>query len=846
MVKICAIDTYPADDEVTYSQYFEKYPYSLSIFQKYAIQGIVEGNHVLVTAHTGSGKTLACEFALEYFVGQGKKVIYTMPIKSLGNQKFHEFTQKYPHISFGLITGDIKLNPDAQVLIMTAEILLNKLYQPSKPTATANSSVSFNMDIQNELACVVMDEVHYINDKERGKTWEETIILLPPHIQMVMLSATIDAPERFAKWCESRHSGSGKSVYLASTYTRIVPLTHYAFIASPVALYKVLKDKTKEEELKKHVFNKMHTIQSHDGIFAEPTFHTINNTLKLLSVKDVKVKRSFVLNQVAKHMVDNNMLPALCFVLSRKMLEQCAQDITTSLLEDDSKVGYIVEQECEQIIRKLPNYKEYLNLPEYVKMVALLQKGIAIHHAGVMPVIREMVELLYGKGYIKLLFATETFAVGINMPTKTVLFTDICKFDGAGNRPLHSHEYTQMAGRAGRRGIDDVGNVIHLPNLYRNFELTGLRNMLKGTAQQLTSKFKISYNLIFNQISQCDAGCTVGLILNYIYKSMAHDEMEREIGGINWQLAELQEEIDHLQTSFAHLRTPADTIQTYLRLLAQRPGAVNKKRKDIDREIQQIMDDYKFIDKDKATVIKFNEKVALRLKTAASLANAEQYIANNVRTIMRMLVQSGHIDCTKATKYAEDGEQEDYDLYTLTQKGSYATHLKEINCLTFSQLYADGAFNKLSALQIVMVFSCFTNATVSDECKSVAPNSGDTLVDDLVGTIFSSLQTQLKEETDQGIHTGTAYDIHYDLLHYVAEWWDCQTEPDCKRVLQRIEAEKGIFLGEFVKALLKINNVSTEFEQIAEQVGDIETLHKLQSIPSNTLKFIATNQSLYV
>lgn len=845
MVKICALDTYPAHDEVVYSQYFEKYPYSLSIFQKYAIQGIVEGNHVLVTAHTGSGKTLACEFALEYFVRQGKKVIYTMPIKSLGNQKFHEFSQKYPNISFGLITGDIKLNPDAQVLIMTAEILLNKLYQPSKNATNANSSVSFDMDIHNELACVVMDEVHYINDKERGKTWEETIILLPSHIQMVMLSATIDAPERFAKWCESRHPESGKIVYLASTYTRIVPLTHYAFIVSPVALYKVLKDKTKEEELKKHVFNKMHIVQSHDGIFAEPTFHTINNTLKLLHVKDVQVKRSFVLNQVAKHMVDNNMLPALCFVLSRKMLEQCAQEVTTSLLEDDSKVGYIVEQECEQIIRKLPNYKEYLNLPEYVKMVALLQKGIAIHHAGIMPVLREMVELLYGKGYIKLLFATETFAVGINMPTKTVLFTDICKFDGAGNRPLHSHEYTQMAGRAGRRGIDDVGNVIHLPNLYRNFELTCLRNMLKGTAQQLTSKFKISYNLIFNQILQCDLA-TVDRILHYICKSMTHDEIEREVSGINWQLAELHEEMDHLHASFAHLRTPVDTIQTYLQLLAQRPSAVNKRRKEIDREIQQIMDDYKFIDKDKLTVIKFNEKAAQRLKMEATLANAEQYIANNVRTIMQILIQSGHIVSTKAAEYTEEGFQEDYDLYTLTQKGSYATHLKEINCLIFSQLYADGAFTKLSALQIAMIFSCFTNATVSDDCKTGKPNSGDKSVDDLVGFIFSSLQSQLKEENDRGINTGTNYDIHYDLLQYIKEWWDCQTEPDCKRLLQRIEEEKGIFLGEFVKALLKINNVSTEFEQIAEQAGDIELLHKLQSIPTNTLKFIATNQSLYV
>ena len=253
-----------------------------------------------------------------------------MPIKSIGNQKFYEFSKKYPHISFGLITGDIKTNSDAQVIIMTAEILLNKLRRSNQTTA---SSTSFDMNIEKELACVIMDEVHYINDSERGKTWEETIILLPKQVQMVMLSATIDAPERFANWCETRHTESGKTVILASTYTRIVPLTHYAFVASPSALFKTLKDKTKEEDLKQHVFEKMLTIHTAQGEFQEPTFHILKNTLQLLHTKQVFVKRQFVLNQVCKHMVERNMLPALCFVLSRKMLEQCAQEITVPLLK---------------------------------------------------------------------------------------------------------------------------------------------------------------------------------------------------------------------------------------------------------------------------------------------------------------------------------------------------------------------------------------------------------------------------------------------------------------------------------------------------------------------------------
>jgi hypothetical protein len=214
-------------------------------------------------------------------------------------------------------------------------------------------------------------------------------------------------------------------------------------------------------------------------------------------------------------MVENNMLPALCFVLSRKQLEVCAKEITTDLLEFDSKVGYTIQRECEQIIRKLPNHQEYLHLPEYVEMVKLLEKGIAIHHSGVMPVLKEMVEILYAKGYIKLLFATETFSIGVNMPTKTVVFTNSTKFDGNTMRNLYSHEYTQMAGRAGRRGLDKVGHVFHLFNLYDGVAAIGqqtLKSILGGAPQTLRSKYAIGYDTVLN-VAADGGGVLLGLDL---------------------------------------------------------------------------------------------------------------------------------------------------------------------------------------------------------------------------------------------------------------------------------------------------------------------------------------------
>ena len=301
MVIVCN-KPYSQESNEKFSPYFEKFPYELSDFQKYAIEAIVEGHHVLTTAHTGSGKTLSAEFAIQYFTSQGKKLIYTSPIKALSNQKYYEFTNKYPHISFGLLTGDIKINPDAQVIIMTAEILMNYLFKgmtnvsilpPPPPllgkeeiavNTVIHHNVDFNIDINTELSAVVMDEVHYINDFDRGQVWEKTILMLPSHVQMIMLSATIDAPYRFAQWCEESHKDSGKEVYLASTSKRVVPLTHYAFLTTNESAFKKIKDKAIQSQIK-NTTNKFIPLQSENGEFQLDGYLQIKN-LSMLNNSD--------------------------------------------------------------------------------------------------------------------------------------------------------------------------------------------------------------------------------------------------------------------------------------------------------------------------------------------------------------------------------------------------------------------------------------------------------------------------------------------------------------------------------------------------------------------------------
>ena len=520
MVRLCT-DTY-TNKENEIIKHFNKFPFPLSDFQKYAIEAITTGNDILITAHTGSGKTLPAEFAIEYFIGLGKKVIYTSPIKALSNQKFHEFSHKYPHISFGILTGDIKYNPEAQVIIMTTEILRNSLlrnkYKTEEDSICKDNSLNISADtIEHvffnnlqfqinfeEIGCVVFDEVHYINDNDRGKVWEESIMFMPTNIQLIMLSATIDKPNEFASWIEKiKHASGNTTVYLAPTTHRVVPLYHYVYLDINIGTCQKIKDKAMVSNMNR-LCNKPLVIKNSSTNFDDSTYDSIATIKSYMDKENIRISSTATLNNIVKYLLDNDMLPAICFIFSRAQVEKYAGAVHVlpgNVLDKHGK-PYNIQKDCEAIMRKLPNHKEYTQLPEYHQIVKLLENGVAYHHSGIIPVFREMIEILFGQGKIKVLFATETFAVGINMPTKTVLFTGFGKFNGSHLRNLYSHEYTQMAGRAGRRGLDTVGHVIHLTNMTNLPYKHEYKNMMNGKPQLLTSKFNISYNIILNFMKQ--------------------------------------------------------------------------------------------------------------------------------------------------------------------------------------------------------------------------------------------------------------------------------------------------------------------------------------------------------
>jgi len=862
MVKVCSND-YSIENEAKYEQYFKNFPYPLSPFQKHSIEAIVEGNHCLVTAHTGSGKTLPAEFAIQHFTDIGKKIIYCSPIKALSNQKYYEFSNKYPHISFGLYTGDIKTNPEAQVIIMTTEILMNYLFVYNKPNTAsstnaanatntmANKNLDFNINIETELACVVFDEVHYINDAERGQVWEKTMLMLPPKVQLVMLSATIDNPEGFAGWIETQRLGiktlceNDKIVYLASTTKRVVPLTEYSFLTTTEGVFKGMKDKELEKQIRDNT-NTLLMLQDSNGKFVDTTINTVSKILKLFETKQIMMKRQNVLNNLCLHLRDREMLPAIAFVFSRKQVEACASEITVPLLEFDSKVGYTVRREAEQIIRKLPNFKEYLELPEYNKVVSLLEKGIGIHHSGMIPVLREIVELMISKKYIKLLFATESFAIGLDCPIKTAIFTSLTKFDGNSERYLLAHEYSQMKGRAGRRGIDTVGHVVHLNNLFKLPTMNEYKSILSGKPQQLISKFHISYSLILNllkneQTSQFDS---------FSEKSMMQKELLKSVNGKECQINELTEKINKKKEFINRMRTPYAICLNYIGIENQLKNLVNKKKKDAEREMRNIEDEYYSLKDDLKLAKEFISLNNEFEDENANLSYMRDYIKEQTNKICQVLIDDGFVvKNIEADKDNETDVESNTYTYSMTNLGNIASNIAEIHPLIISKLMLDyNYFEKFNTTQLIGLFSCFTNVKISNDQKSSIPITDDEILKKCINDLQKYYKEYDKREFENDLRTGIKYDdeLIFDMIEFSMKWCDCNDENDCKYFIQTDVADKSISVGDFTKAMLKIVTIAKEMMNVCEIIGNMDLMYKLSKIEGLVLKYVTTSQSLYV
>ncbi|KAJ2927963.1 hypothetical protein H1R20_g9130, partial [Candolleomyces eurysporus] len=439
-----------------------EYKFELDPFQRVSVYAIQRNESVLVSAHTSAGKTVVAEYAIAQCLNRKQR--------ALSNQKYREMLAEFGDV--GLMTGDVTINPSASCLVMTTEILRSMLYRGS--------------EIMREVAWVIFDEIHYMRDSERGVVWEETIILLPHTVRYVFLSATIPNAMQFAEWIVKSHEQPCHVVY---TDFRPTPLQHYLFPAGGEGIYLVVNEKS---EFREDNFAKaMGKVQ--DKMGDDPADPNSGKGRKGKSKKGGDKKGPSDISKIIKMIMIKNYNPVIVFSFSKRECEGYALTL--------SKFEFTDRAEQDLIMNIFNNAIENLSqedrqLPQITNLLPLLRRGIGFHHGGLLPILKEVIEILFQEGLIKVLFATETFSIGLNMPAKTVVFTATRKFDGKDFRNISGGEYIQMSGRAGRRGLDDRGVVIMMCD--EKLDAPAAKGMLKGEADRLDSAFHLGYNMILN------------------------------------------------------------------------------------------------------------------------------------------------------------------------------------------------------------------------------------------------------------------------------------------------------------------------------------------------------------
>lgn len=472
----------------------------LDRFQLDAINALAQGTSVLVAAPTGTGKTLIADYLVHKIESEGKRVVFTAPIKALSNQKFRDYIALFGPYKVGLVTGDLVINQDAPIVIMTTEILRNVLLQAQSshvshhthapdPLGPPLSSLSARIDNFERIGAVIMDEIHFLGDPSRGTVWEETLIYLPKQIQLLGLSATLSNLDDFAEWLSKTRQ---QPIQVIKEDTRAVPLTYFLTNRTTGCVppeqfqtqyRKWIKDVKRKQAKRSDVtqpssksYKRHHFRRHRDPFFNDPTNHLD-----------------------ALQSLDTSSFPLLYFIYSRKLTEKYAHALGKSHVS--SSFAPFVNRSL--LKRRIHDFQT--NNPGVLRRhhMLTLEKGIAYHHAGVHVALKTFIEQLYEERLIAVLYCTSTFALGVNMPARSVVFDSMTRFDGTDIVPLEAREFMQMAGRAGRRGIDNFGHVIiRMPFDKWKESRDSLNNILQGTETPVTSSFNLSFNSVLHLITR--------------------------------------------------------------------------------------------------------------------------------------------------------------------------------------------------------------------------------------------------------------------------------------------------------------------------------------------------------
>ncbi len=650
------------------SAFANSFPFALDDFQIAGCQALEDGKGVLVAAPTGAGKTIVGEFAVELAITSNTKCFYTTPIKALSNQKYSELVQRYGESKVGLLTGDTSINSEAQIVVMTTEILRNMIY--------ANSTTI------EKLRFVVMDEVHYLADKFRGAVWEEILIHLSESVQVVSLSATVSNAEEFGEWLQTVR---GDTEIIVSE-VRPVPLYQHVLFGN--RLIDLFDDAMKlNPELTK---------------LERDTYRQVRGNWRDKPKGPKALSRPDVIEKLDRE----GLLPAITFIFSRKAcdaaVKQCLQaGIKLTNEKERERIREIVARNIGNLAQ------DDLVVLGYYEWLEALERGIAAHHAGLLPAFKTTVEDLFQEGLVKAIFATETLALGINMPARTVVLEKLSKWNGEAHVAISAGEYTQLTGRAGRRGIDIEGNAVILWN--NDLDSNSVGGLASTRTYPLKSSFKPSYNMSVNLISQLGSEKA----RSSLESSLAQFQADKAVVGLAKQIRKSEKIRDDLfKESTCHLGDFIDYSQ--MRADIKKLEVVSKRdrrrRLDAEEEISSIRKRLKQHPShscpDRESHARFSERAHRIQREIDGLSERINTRTNVIaKRFDRIKLILDHLG------YIQGGE--------ITQSGKLLAKIYGETDLLIAESIREGIFSELSSVDLVSVISAFVYESRSEENSKI-------------------------------------------------------------------------------------------------------------------------------
>ena len=611
---------------------------------------------MLVSAPTGTGKTLIADFLVEMAYRAGEQVVYTAPIKALSNQKFKEFKAALGEERVGILTGDVVRNPEGVVLIMTTEIFRNLIHQDPDRLA--------------HVRYVIFDEIHYIDDPARGSVWEESLIFMPRRMRFLGLSATIPNVVELARWISGIH---GNQVRVITHFERAVPLEHRLF------------EQSLGECTRKALANRYRRYAARFGVSDSGII-----TAKFEPTRHIDLVRH----------IQPDLLPCLYFAFSRRKCEMNALELS----QGEDYLSPAEKREVRKVIDETIERYQGAGAAAVKKVEQLLLKGIAYHHAGLLPAVKDVVEELFERRLIQVLYCTETFAVGLNFPCRTVCFDGTTKWDGTQFRPLSNREYFQMAGRAGRRGIDEKGYVYTLID-FNVFRPDDLPSMREEDVEPLKSRFSLTYNSVLNLIDKYDMPAIESILSMNFASFQAGEARER----LTAELAALKSELDDILAGVPE--ELADRWAEYLEAAraVERLGA-KIKSKDRERDYRGIGSLRKELRAKKRALsemeregvepeaaLAFRPRVKDYRRVRAKIARVEESLAMlpTPEAFVREFLEKKAL--LEGLDYVRDGG--------LTARGIFAAQINGCELLV-TELYFRGVFNDWSEDEVNALAAC--------------------------------------------------------------------------------------------------------------------------------------------